>query len=130
MFSCEYRFLQHNPGQPLPALMSKNAQLVSQRRQKLMEVRDETMAIYESQREAVRSGSISLASLPQLSPPSLMVSIETVMYIIVKFFIDLIISIYIIKYISIMSTSFKLLGSLCHNACVLPVLLCDVSPMH
>ena len=85
MFSCEYRFLQHNPGQPLPALMSKNAQLVSQRRQKLMEVRDETMAIYESQREAVRSGSISLASLPKLSPPSLMVSIETVMYIIVKF---------------------------------------------
>ena len=85
MFSCEYRFLQHNPGQPLPALMSKNAQLVSQRRQKLMDVRDETMAIYESQREAVRSGSISLASLPQLSPPSLMVSIETVMYIIVKF---------------------------------------------
>ena len=30
----------------------------------------------------------------------------------------------------ITSTCFKLLSSLCHNSCVLPVLLCYCNPMH
>jgi len=37
-----------------------------------MDTRDETMAVYESQREAIKSGAISLASLPQISPPGLL----------------------------------------------------------
>jgi len=60
--------------QSVPPIVHKNVQLANTRRQKLMSLLDEQMAIYESQREAVRSGTIPLSSLPKISPPSLMVS--------------------------------------------------------
>ncbi|XP_067933668.1 E3 ubiquitin-protein ligase TTC3-like isoform X2 [Watersipora subatra] len=59
-------------GGTLPNIVVKNAEFSNQRREKLMAVKREQESLYESQREAIRCGSIPLSNIPKLSPPSLM----------------------------------------------------------
>ena len=66
--------MQSNPGS-IPPVVMKNAELSNQRRERLMSVKQEVESLYESQREAIRSGTIPLSKIPKLSPPSLMVSL-------------------------------------------------------
>lgn len=58
----------------IPPIVMKNAELSNARREKLIALKQEYESLYESQREVIRSGTMSLATLPKLSPPSLMVS--------------------------------------------------------
>lgn len=70
-----------NSQQELPPAVRRGAEIAAARRDKLVAVIKEQKGMYESQREALRAGAISLADLPNLPQPNLMVGDSLLCYV-------------------------------------------------